>query len=259
MNGNDLKLLRNEAMMSRESLSQLLDISLRTMINWENQGINVKLGKPYILALRAIFESRLLKHKLQQITKAAYAIAPSRYVSIWLVCGYELMLMRDVAYHAEFIGDDKFLNDEIRKSIREKSLIVYPLKHNKIVNLAGEENIRNHPGKSKTESDTQYFKDGVCKSILHIPFFSETEVGARPAALLVLEEIEGNDGEGYNEDKIVKLKELLIENFSNGIGKICKALDFYRPLYCDYKVEQPMSLPPKRENKRDTVGAIPIG
>lgn len=239
MNGSDLYFLRQEAKMSRESLLKLLDISLRTLINWENLGEKFKLGKPYILALRVIFESKLLKDKLQKITKGAYDIAPSRYVSIWLVCGHELMLMRDVAYHAEFKGDDKFLNDEIRKSIREKSIIVYPLRHNEVINIAGEKNIRNHPGKSETESDTQYFKDSVCKSILHIPFFSETEVGARPAALLVLEEnikqIEDNDNKAYEEDKIKELIDLLKDNFNNGIGKICKALDFYTSIYCDFK------------------------
>ena len=233
MNGSDLFFLRQEAKMSRESLSKLLDISLRTLINWENSGVDFTLGKPYVLAMRVIFESKLLRNKLQKITREAYNIASSRYVSIWLVCGHELMLMRNIAYHAEFIAEDKFLNDEIRKSIREKSLIVYPLKHNEIINEAGIDNIRNHPGKDKTESDTQYFKDGVCKSILHIPFFSETDVGARPAALLVLEEKDNE--KAYEENEIIKLTALLKESFNNGIGKICKALDFYTSLYCDFK------------------------
>lgn len=237
MNGSDLSFLRQEAKMSRESLSKLLDISLRTLINWESSGLDCILGKPYVLASRVIFESKLLRDKLQKITREAYSIAPSRYVSIWLVCGHELMLMRNVAYHADFTGEDKFLNDEIRKSIREKSLIAFPLKNNEIINIGGEENIRTHSGKSKTESDTQYFKDGVCKSILHIPFFLETDVGARPAALLVLEEKEKplEKDKPYQENEIIQLKQLLKDNFNNGIGKICKALDFYISLYCDLK------------------------
>ncbi len=236
MNSKDLIRLRKEAKMTREALSQQLDISLRTLINWESPDTKVKLGKPYILALRVIFESKLLRDKLQQITKAAYDIAPSSYVSLWLVCGHELMLMHDVAYHADFKRDDKFLNDEIRKSIREESLIAYPLRHNEVVNLTGERNIRNHPGKSETEPDTQYFKDGVCKSILHIPYFSETEVGARPAALLVLEQMKESDGKIYTEATIKELKLLLKENFTNGIRRICKEVNFYSTLYCDYKV-----------------------
>lgn len=251
MNGNNLKFLRKNAGMSQDELSKLLDITLRTLISWEgskdndeklkedrkDNGEKAKLGKPYVLALRVIFESKLLKSKLREIAEKSYKIAPSRYISIWLVCSHELMLMRDVALHANFQVENKFTNDETRKSIRENSLFTYPIKNNEIINEV-KKNIHKHPGKGKAEKDTHYFKDCVFeKNILLIPLFCETDTDVikRPTALLVLED-KNQDNKVYTEDDINKLEVLLENKYNAGIGEICKALDYYSPLYCDYKI-----------------------
>lgn len=237
MNGNDLKFLREGAHMSKVELSKLLDITLRTLVSWEEKGNKYTLGKPYVLASRVLFESKLLKNKLRKIADEAYKIAPSRYISVWLICSHELMLMRDVALHADFQEKNKFTNDEIRKNIREKSLFVYPMKYNEVINET-KKSINKHPGKGKAENNTHYFKDCVfARNILLIPHFCETEtdIGTRPAVLLVLED-KIKDAMTYNQEKVNKLKTLIRKGYTNGIECVCKALDYYSPLYCDYKV-----------------------
>lgn len=254
MDGSGLKSLRIQVGMSQWDLSQCLGISARTLSKWEAQ--NGDIPRPYVLAVRERFEDMVLRSILCEASKQAFHGIPSEWICIWLVRDLHAVLLKDVSrfqclWPKERRGDcpwsrgchrdteSCWRGDLVAKPLGERSLTTYPLRSGEIVNLAGDA-ISQHDSKKMPGRPNHFLKDGMCESLLHVPYLIPTDAGPRPVALLSLENKLECTGEKqwrviiappgvtkvYTAEEEAQARELLKGLFTAELGELLAALDY---------------------------------
>lgn len=239
MVGSKLAYLRDLINMPRSELASLLDIGQRTLINWESND-NVIIARPYILAVRKIFETKLLRDKIIVLSEKIFKLMPAEYVAVWIVNGNKVKLLENSTYHIAQDGKPTNSNVGLENEISSNSLTCKPLRDGHVINMTNKE-IQND-AHHVNHSFCGHLKSGECFNALKIPILGYTPNGFRPALLASLENrlsLSGKnwqlDSKNYNEafpeNKIEELKLLIKDYYDKKLSEIFTALDFFTAIY----------------------------
>jgi Helix-turn-helix. len=239
MKGSGIKFLREKLNLTKRDLANKLEISERTLANWETEGKDhVNISAPHTLYLQMkIFGPGLLTSLIRQIEEDAFKISPSEYISMWLVFSEEIVLFRNTARHAFLFEEQKHDNSLVCKSFDDKnSLTILPLRTGLTLCRGGKNGIESLKPKGQRNRMSSYLQDGICFSVMKIPFLCEGRSGPIPKFLLNLENklvkqkdkwlVNKTDKPGiYTEEDEKELRGLLKKYYDREFGKILNKMD----------------------------------
>ncbi len=221
MKGKHIKLLRERARLSQAEMSNILNISLRTLAKWESDE-NTPISQAYTKVCRDSFENLILVPVLRMCAEKIFEVIQAEFVSIWLVrhslapiqyahhdllpggssfwevvlhensCRYQCLCKTDEEYQRCFRKDycdrtRSHLNERSVKNMGAKnSQTTYPLQSGEILNLAGDDIMR-FSKKYYPDRVHYYYNDKTCHSVLKVPYHIPTTTGPQPAVLLTLD------------------------------------------------------------------------
>lgn len=240
ISGKDLEELRSKSNMTQAEISEALGISLRTLLSWVQKGKDFILPKTSQIAIQMMLEENILTHYLQEFANLTFKEIPSEFIGVWLVkrnffsiqsikadkkvqLSETVVLLKNTARFQCLKTDDKFRNnckwkeyctkDEdnyfcfrnntVHKEMNENSMVVQPLRSGKTIRLAGDD-IVDSPYKLIPNRSNMFYHDQICHSILHIPYFFESERGPLP---MLLCSIENKLEKAKEQWKVKKFKE----------------------------------------------------
>ena len=206
MNGKQLRELREKAGFNQAKVAEILQVSARAVSKWESDE-KKEIPVPYTIAFRVSFENMLLVPVLREIENIIFEEIKAEFIGIWLVRYSVFPIQRysqdeqvaQVTYDREIILHDNsaryhcvggntgksckwlpsdkvachqgccYHNDRIVKSLKEKSLITYPLRSKDTLNLAGVD-ITRHEFKRTKDRYNHFCNDNIVHSLLYIPW-----------------------------------------------------------------------------------------
>lgn len=256
MLGKDLETLINlvhqknkkDVTVIKKELADKLNINVKTINNWitVHHDSESRIGRPYVAYLRKIFEPLLIRDVLRVVADKAFAIAPSELVCFWLVCGTEVVLIKD-SVRNELLQPPRifrYYNDEIHKTLNDISLTIESIQTTQVINTSG---------KGKKELAyletphivTTYLLNNHCYSNLKIPLIKGSNIGPRVLGLLELvNKLERKADKGfepmvhtaysendnfYTSDEINALRSMALNEFADHLKGIMRALDYFEP------------------------------
>lgn len=258
MNGKDIGFLitliceknkQNEITLKRE-LADKLDISVKTLHNWitDPAKMKSKIGRPYVAYLRRIFEPLLIVDRLKELENTAFDITPSELICFWIVCGTEVILLKDSVRvePAESKHAVQYTNDEIHKRLSDESITVNAIQTAQAVNLHGPV-LHECVNKNAPHIVTSYLSKQMCYSLLKIPLVVRSVIGPRVIGLIELENklspssggvrkpidpttaVEPSAYPCFTEKEENVLRSKILNEYNKKLSKIMAALDYLEP------------------------------
>lgn len=232
----------------KKELSDKLNINIKTFNSWmtDSKKINSKIGRPYVAYMRKIFETHIIKNILRSIEDKAFKIAPSEFICFWLVCGSEIVLIKDSARNELLkpITKFRYFNDEIHKMFNDNSLVVESIQKAQIFNISGCK-ANNCQKIVAPDIYRGYLCGGVCISTLKIPIVMGTPFGPRVIGLFDMVNKLTRNQEGkllpfslktelfeeslYTEEEVSSLKNMIHKEYDNNLRQLILALDYLEP------------------------------
>jgi hypothetical protein len=212
MNSTNLKKLRSYLEIPISRLSAILNVSDRTITNWESDDTKQIDEANCLLLYNILIKSDKFINTIRKFVKSVYAAVNAEVICYWLRVGPEIVMFPDTSRYAvidpntSIYEDDNFShdNDMIIKRINQKSLTVEPLKNSKVLNLT-EEELVNHEDKRFANSAAGYCRDGVCHSCLRVPLMVPSDIGLKSVSLLSIDNKLINKKMPIKSDKKEKL------------------------------------------------------
>ena len=220
--------------MQLAELAANLEISARTLKKWESDA-EYRIAAPYAEYVRLLAKETLLTTHVKSIADNAFTVVPCEYISVFLVTGPYLLLLPNTT-RLEYQGLPVYHNDEILKKRSDKSLTAWPLQTGRVLNLSGDD-IWNHESKSLPNRNASYLTNGICESILKIPYLqpSSTEGAPIPKALLSMENKLDRNGtvlkhdtgkQCFMEHDVATLQETFIAQYEASLNGLMSLFDF---------------------------------
>lgn len=243
---------KDEAALKR-ALASKLDINIKTLNSWMSDKADAKIGRPYVAYLRRFFEPILIREKLHAIEESAFTIAPSECICFWIVCGTEVILLKDSVRNELLPQQYKFHNDEIHKLLSDDSMTVDSIQETKVINTYGEE-INHHKKKDFPHILTYLLSGGMCHSLLKVPVVIRSAIGPRVIGLLDLQNklekkpdgsrkpIQEQKGQRstdsiYTEGEVISLRDMVLTEYNTDLKVIMDALDYLDPATSPQQIE----------------------
>lgn len=231
----------------KKSLAKKLDINLKTINSWVSNPskMTYKIGRPYVAYMRRIFESLLILDRLRALEDKIFKIAPSEIVSFWLVCGTEVILLKDSTRNELLkpVKKFKYHNNEVHKRLSDISVTIDSIQTARVINLSGD-GIKNHKKKVIHHIMTSHLSNGICYSILKIPLIIGSLIGARVVGLIdlqnKLEKVSGgkwqpihsdeiNQKALYTNEEVDLIRDVALKEYNSNLKEIIEALDYLEP------------------------------
>lgn len=233
-----------------KELANKLDINIKTFTSWITKKADNSIGRPYVAYLRRICEPFLIKARLQVLEEKAFAIAPSEFICFWIVCGTEVLLLKDTARNELFPSQFKYHNDEIHKRLTDISMTIDSIQETKVIN-AFADGISSHKKKVVSHTMTNHLSGGICYSMLKLPLVIRSTIGPRVIGLVDLQnKLEKNEKDEwkpiqdqlgkrntdsiYTEQEIDAVRELALSEYNDHLKPIMEALDYLDPQTSPY-------------------------
>jgi len=232
----------------KKELAKQLDINLKTLESWVSAPEKklYSIGRPYVVYLRKIFEPLLLLEKIRELEEKIFKIAPSEFIGFWLVCGMELILLKDSVRNQLLKPQKKykFYNDELHKRLSDNSMTIESIQTAQIINTSGD-GINAHKKKIIPSTMANLLSGGKSISLLKIPLITGSSIGPRGIGLLdIRNKLEKReDGEYYQisidennrkkafytKDEVEQIRDIAQREYTTNMKEVLDALDYLDP------------------------------
>ncbi len=227
-------------------ISQKLDINIKTFTSWMSDPIKMehKIGRPYVAYMRRMFESILLRDLIQGLVKKVFKIAQGEFVGFWIICGTEVVLLKDTARIETLKQKNKsrFYNDELHITLHDFSATVEAIQTAQVLNrpgtaLIGEQDFVGY------HIMTNYLTNKSCSSLLKIPIIIRSTIGPRVVGLLDIQNRLYKNDEGklvlvkprcseeplFTMQEVDQIREAALKEYNEKLHEIIQALDYLDP------------------------------
>lgn len=193
MNTSQFTELRKKVGMTQSDVASALGLNVRTIASWEAADPKRTLTQIEARVISELFQQRLLDSQvgerppLKEMCQQAFDAIPSEVVALWLVHERDCILMSYASYLAPKLHDKLIPSHTSISPLIIESLTTYPLRSGEILNLAGDAILHHKAKRFKQSRVGQFFKDGICESLLHVPAFTPSAHGPLPVLLLSFE------------------------------------------------------------------------
>lgn len=231
----------------KKDLSDKLDVNIKTFNSWTTEGKgkrDVKISRPMVAYLRRIVEPLLIRPRICTITSKLFALVPSECVAFWLVCGTEVILLKD-SVRSQCVDQNKEYNqnDEIHKTLNDGSMTIDAIQNAQIVNTT-KSFIKNYGDSNHLY--VNYLTNSECHSVVKIPLIVGSKIGPRVVAVIELQNKLDNNGSGkqsvikensrssdvgiFSSDDIDRIRTEALQGYNNTLKELMASLDYFDPL-----------------------------
>jgi hypothetical protein len=228
-----------------KEIAEKLDINIKTFNSWINEKVDYRIGRPYVAYLRRIFEPLLFKERLHALEESVFEKVPSEFIGFWVVCGTEVILLKDTARNALFPVSQRYFNDEIHKRLTDISTTIDAIQETRVINVfdAGD---GIYKGNTAPHTVTHHLSGRTCFSMLKVPIVTRSSIGPRVVGLVDLrnklasvncsgwEPVQRTPGNRstdtiFTNEDIELIRQIAYREFDTNLRKLMEALDYFDP------------------------------